>query len=56
MRFWDTKVAHEKDSGEILVQADDDVACISLGDPQKGEHQLVVYVAAFFNGQRLTNV
>jgi hypothetical protein len=32
----------------VLAQADSDVAYFTLGDPFKGEHELVVYVASEF--------
>ena len=45
VRLWDVMraPAHEEES-LILAEADNDIACFSLGDPSKGEKRLVVYV------------
>lgn len=48
VRLWDVMRApsHDEES-MILAEADDDIACFSVGDQSKGERRLVVYVASF---------
>ena len=43
VRLWDSRgLQDEYDRGTVLVETDNDIACMSFGDVKLGEYRLVV--------------